>query len=106
MVEDGKNFCGIKSWTVLARSFSILEQRHSALHLKLQQGNNLILCSVTQEIPVGTNEILSTKLLKLSVKREISEQLFWKHNKVSLSPETRMYQNAVPGHYITHLRQQ
>jgi hypothetical protein len=80
-----------------------LEQRHSALHLKFQQGNKLILCSITQEIPVGTNKILST-ILKFSVKREISEQLFWNDNKVSLSTETKLYQNATPGHYIAHLR--
>jgi hypothetical protein len=53
---------------------------------------------------VGTNEIFSTKL-KFCVKMEISGQKFWKDNKVSLSPETKMYQNAIPGHYIAHLRQ-
>ena len=34
------------------------------------------------------------------MKREISEQLFWKNNKVPMSPETKMYQNTIPGHYI------
>jgi hypothetical protein len=100
MVQNEKILCNEEMTNLQARSFSFLEQRHSALHLKLQQRNKLIPCSVIQEILVGTNEILLTKLLKFSVNREISEQLFWKDNKVPLSPETKMYQNAIPGHYI------
>jgi len=77
MVQNEKILCNEEMTNLQARSFSILEQRHSALHLKLQQRNKLIPCSVIQEILVGTNEILSTKRLKFSVNREISEQLFW-----------------------------
>jgi hypothetical protein len=97
----------MKRWPFFRQGvFFIFGTRHSALRLKLRKGNKLTPCSVTEEIPVGTNEILSTKLLKFSVTREISEKLFWKDNKVSLSPETNTYQITIPGYCTAHFPQQ